>query len=184
LEAETRDEWELLQEHLRNDPLWAALAQWKKALAAHLLERAEFDDKVVAVLQKKTSLEIVDNRDVPPLVGHSVADVFLKLKQRDALGIRESPSLEKGNDIDATTGLVTNDGSRPVMARFTGSEEQWKKDLSDAFREADALSKDSPVADTYRVLVEATARAAKAAKEISLLGLILGQCRICGRLGV
>jgi len=184
LDAEIRDEWELLQEHLRSDPLWAALVQWKKALVAHLLERAEFDDKAVAVLQNKTSFKIVNNRDVSPQVAHSAVDLFLKLNQREALGISQSLSLEKSNDLDATTGLVANDHNRKVFAEAIGSEEQCKKDLVDAFREIAALSKGGLLADTYRALAEATTRAARAAKEISLLGLVLGQCRICRRFGV
>lgn len=183
LDAETRDEWDLLQEHLRNDPLWAALARWKKTLVAHLLERAELNARAVAILQGKGGLEVIEKRDVSPVVGVDFADLLLKSTQREAFGISGNSSLEKDDGIDATTGVVTNGHKRFLGSRAIRSEEQMKKDLSDAWRELAASSKGSPLADTYRALTEATEGAAKAAKEISLLGLILGECRICRRLG-
>jgi hypothetical protein len=183
LDAETRDEWGLLQEHLRNDPLWAALSRWKKTLVAHLLERAELNARAVAILQDKADLEVVKKRDVSPAVGIDLADFLLKSTQREAFGISEESSLGKDDGIDATTGVVTNDQNRWLGAGAIRSEEQMKKDLSDACRELAAASKGSPLAHTYQALAEATEGAAKAAKEISLLGLILGECRICRRLG-
>ncbi len=89
-------------------------------------------------------------------------------------------ALEMAEKAGSEERIVNSKTNLAYILYLSGKSEEAMK----SFREADALSKDSPVADTYRVLVEATARAAKAAKEISLLGLILGQCRICGRLGV
>lgn len=187
LDAETRDKWELLQEHLRDDPLWAALAQWKKALVTHLLERARFDERALAVMQKTNSPKTVDNRDVPPMVSRSLGFLVIKTSHRDALGIREDSSLEKDNDIDATTGPAAKGHDRPVVPRMLGTvgrKGQPHMDLLDAFRELVASSEAGPLADTYRALAEATEKAAKAAREVSLLGLILGECRICRRFGI
>jgi len=186
LVAETKDVWVLLREHLRNDPLWAALAQWKKALVAHLLERVEFERKAAALLRKKTGYRVVDRRDDPPPIVFfpTTVDLFIKATLRRAMGIRDSTDFEKDIETDSNTGFVTYGYGRSVLAEAPGIEKQCREKLLDVFREMQALPEAGRVATTYVALAEATSRAKQAAKEISLLGLVLGQCRICRRLGM
>ena len=187
LVAETEDEWVLLREHLRNDPLWAALAQWKKALVAHLLERVEFESKAAALLRnEKAGYRVVDSRDGPPPVIDFPTTVvlFIKATLRRAMGIRDITDFEEDIEIDSTNGFVTYGYGRLLLAEAPGVEKQCREHLLDVFCEMQALPEAGRVASTYAALAEATARARQVAKEISLLGLVLGQCRICRRLGM
>jgi hypothetical protein len=53
---------ELFQEHLRGDPLWKALAEYKKAIAENLEEKIAFQRKEISLFKERTGYEVVDEQ--------------------------------------------------------------------------------------------------------------------------
>jgi len=186
LGIELRPAWGLLQEHLRRDPLWKMIADYQKARAAHLNAKIAFQRKTVALLQEKTGYKIVDNRtgDVnPPFVNiYAAGHLFFQVTIRRVLGMPESEDPEGSIVADTTTGDIRDGGS--VLARDPGKEEECKRNLLAALKDLQESSEAVRVANTYKVLYEHTMKTRKAVEEISLLGLVPGQCRICRRLGM
>ena len=182
---ELRPAWSLLQEHLKRDPVWRMLADWKKAYAAHLNAKIAFQCKTVDLLEEKTGYKLVDGRGTPspPFVHiQTAAHLFFEAAIHQALRTSEMKDLEDGIVADTAAGEVRYGGS--VLAKATGNEEECKRNLLAALRELQASPEAVRVADTYRILSEHTVKPRKAVEEISLLGLVPGQCRICRRLGL
>ena len=174
----------LLKQHLKNDRLWKVLAQWEKAYAAHLAERKEFQLKTVTLLENKTGCKLIDRNDVPKpfLCSYTAGDLFFKAALRHAFGIHEGINLASDMVADTASGDVRCHGS--ILAQAPGNEEKIKVKLFDALQELKASPEVIPVVDTYEALKEITTRARQVVEQIKLLGLILGQCEVCRRLGM
>ena len=185
LGIELRPAWGLLQEHLKGDPLWRMLADWQKARAAYLDAKIAFQRKTVALLEEKTGYKVVDDRGAvnPPFVYiYTAAHLFFEVAIRRVLGIPERADPEDRIVADTTAGEVRHGGL--VLATAPSKEEECKRNLLAALRELQESSEGVRVANTYKVVYEHTMKTRKAVEEISLLGLVPGQCRICRRLGM
>jgi len=186
LGAERRAEWVLLQEHLKRDPLWRVIADWQKALAAHMNAKIAFQRKTVALLEEKTGYNVVDDSGAvtPSFVYiYTTSPLFFEVAIRRVLGIPGRTNPEEGIVTDTTTGEVKH-GIGTILAKAPGKEEKCKRDLLAALKELPQSAEAVRVANTYKVLEESTTKARKAVEELLLLGLVLGQCRICRRLGI
>lgn len=185
LGIELRPAWGLLQEHLKRDPLWRMLADWQKARAAYWNAKMAFQYKTVALLEEKTGYKVVDDRGAvnPPFVYiYTAAYSFFEVAIRRVLGMPERTDPEDHTFVDLATGEVRLGGS--VLAKAPGKEEECKRNLLAALRELQESSEAVQVANTYKVVYEHTMKTRNAVEEISLLGLVPGQCRICRRLGM
>lgn len=174
----------LLKEHLKNDRLWKVLAQCEKVYKAHLIARIVFQGKVLAVLQEKTGLKLVDRYDAPQpcIYSPTTGDLFFKAALQQASGAQEGIDLE--NDIAANTATGEVWCHSVILAKAPGNEETVKVNLVDAFRHLKESSEAVSVVDSYEALKEATLRIRQVVEQIKLLGLIPGQCEICRRLGM
>ncbi len=174
----------LLKAHLKNDRLWKMLAQWNKAYDAHLAERLVLQRKTVAVIQDKTGCKLVDGNDVsrPFIYSYTTGDLFFRAALRQASATQKGMDLESDIAANTANGDVRYRGL--VLAEAPGNEEKIKGNLLDALRELRGASEAVSVVDTNKALKEATMRVRQVVEQIKLLGLILGQCEICRRLGM
>lgn len=180
LEDEDTALWELLQEHLRRDRMWKALARWKRAIAAHLEARIALKRQTAALLEKKTGLKVDPTQ--PTYVEVGVVGLFYEVALNRALGIPDRRNLEK-NITASGAGYVLYLNSR-IASTEEGAEEKCRKDMLDAFKKLRMSPEATAAVATCRELEESTAKARRAVEEISLLGLVPGQCRVCRRLGL
>lgn len=184
--AEDSAEWELLREHLKRDPLWKLLSGWQRAYTAHRNAKIGFQAKALDLLEENTGYRVVDDKDAvnPPFIYiYNAPDLLFKEAIRRVLGIDDGTKLENRIVVDSATGDVRYDRAA-ILAVAPGEEEDCKKNMLAALNELEKSSEAARVASTYRVLKESTDKARKAVEDISLLGLVPGQCRICRRLGM
>ena len=184
LGSEHTQEWGLLQEHLKGDPMWKALAQRKGALATFLNAKWTFRRKALALLESRTGTKLVDDRAavLPPVAYiSSMGPLFFEAAIRECLAIPYGRDLERDINIDADRGIVYG---RTVIAEVPGKEEDWKRNVLAALKELLASPEALEAAKTYGELEEYTERARNAAQEVHLVGMVPSRCRVCRRLGM
>ena len=184
LHVETNTAWELLQEHLRRDSVWSAFDGWKKMLATHLEDRRVLKSKAATLLEEKTGYGLVDKLDNDPAILYSAVDLFYRVELNKALGIPDETNLEERIIADIAAGEIRHGSMGSILAKAPGAEEECKAGILEAFRELQESFEFSRVKETYEMLEGVTAKARRAVEEISLLGLVPGQCRVCRRLGI
>ena len=183
LSAENKPEWELLQEHLRRDPVWNALAQWKKAVGAEIGARINLKRKAIHLIKKKMEYEFVDHVTNPPEVYFEpLITLLCQPTINRILGIRDGTNFKEGIVVDIVHGEVIHRGS--IIARVPGTEEKCKAEIIDAIEELETSTETTDVAKAHKAVEEWTQKARRSVEELSLLGLVPGQCRVCKRLGM
>jgi len=174
----------LLKQHLKNDRLWKVLAQWEKAYTAHLTARVALQRRTVTLLEEKTGCKLVDENKVPSpfLWSYTTGDLFYKAVLQKAFGSTIGIDLQCEIVINTLTGELQYHNS--ILAVAPGNEQKIKANLLDALEELKASAEVVSVMDTYKTLQGITLRARQIIEQIKLLGLVLGQCEICRRLGI
>ena len=174
----------MLRQHLRNDKLWKTLARREKAYASHRLDRIALQRKVVSLLEEETGYKLEAGSHVLPpfLYSYTTGDLFYRMTLRPAFGDYKNDAWQDEIVADTSTGCVKY--RNLILAEVPGKVDECRKKLLDAFRKMQILPEVTRIVNTYRELEESTLRAKQAIEEIRLLGLVLGQCRICRRLGM
>ena len=174
----------MLRQHLRNDKLWKILARREKAYASHRLDRIALQRKVVSLLEEETGYKLETGSDVLPpfLYSYTTGDLFYRMTLRPAFGDYKNDAWQDEIVADTSTGCVKY--RNLILAEVPGKADECRKKLLDAFRKMQILPEVTRIVNTYRELEESTLRAKQAIEEIRLLGIVLGQCRICRRLGM
>ncbi len=183
LNVEGGTEWELLQEHLKGDPLWSSLSRWKSALVADVAARIALRRRAANLLEKKTGLKIDERTRNGPFLFTNCLVTLYELALNRALGIPYSRDLQKDMQIYAPNGEVIL-GAGTGLAKAPGAEVKCRDNILRASKALLASPELDDIAQTYRDLEEATTKAERAAEEVALLGLVPGSCRVCRRLGM
>lgn len=180
--VEDEVKWELLQEHLKGDPLWTDLINWKKALSKHISTRAALRMKCVEMLKMKLGLPIA-NESISKSFGYSsrLLDLLYQTTVKRTMGRDEKTRLEELITIDRQSGEVRY-GSGTTLVWVPGKEETCRKKIITTFREIMKKSEVPSFRNSHQEAEEAAHKARRSLEEISLLGLISGECRVCGRL--
>lgn len=175
--------WELLREHLKRDPLWQILDRWKSAVAHDLLARGTLKAKAKEVLAKNTKPPVLrEATEGARVEAIATVDLFYQAALSRALGIPDGPDLESG--IRTETGTVLYYDVCLAKGLPEGSEERCKRDILKAYKEFLASPEVKSLPDKYKQAQELTTKAERTVEEIHLMGLVLGQCRVCRRIGV
>jgi hypothetical protein len=187
LAAESKPEWELVQEHLKGDSMWAYLTAWRRALAAHVEARRELEAKWAGLLIEKTGYKLVeqsmDQSDEPPfLYSWSTLDLIYQAVLDRAPDVEQTKKLEDAITVDTETGTVWYDNKKK-LAEAPSEGERCKANILAALKEALKSKEADRVEPTYKELQEATVKAKRAVEEILLMELVPGECRVCRRLG-
>ena len=182
---------DMLEQHLKRDKLWKYLAQWEKAYDAHRSKRIALQLKVAALLQEETGCQMVD-RDVdqdgsaikPPfLYSYNTGPLLFKMTLNYTFKDNYTDKWKDRIVADAAAGNV-RDGPGTILAAVPGKEKECRQNLLDAFEKMKALPECAEVKSSSKELEKTIPRVRQAIDEILLLGLILGSCKVCQRLGM
>jgi len=181
----------LLKEHLKNDKLWRVLVQWEKARANHLAARVAFQRNTVTLLQEKTGYRLIDGDSPQPfLCSYTAGPLFYKAAIDMAFATFEKRAEEGAiRTMETAISTNTNNGdvvfeNRLTLARALGREQRTKRHLLDALRAMAKSHEVEALVQTCQALEQITAKARQVVEDITLLGLVPGQCEICRRLGM
>ena len=183
LDVEDKTEWELIREHLKRDPLWESLKQWKKALASHLTARMIMKRQLATLLKEKTGYAVVDDVTNGPFIYSHSMDFLFRQMLLGMPWLAEIKDLKRSISADRGSGDVRY-GSGTVLAHAPGAEQECRKSIVEVLDELPKSMVADAVIETYRECEELTAKVRRAANEICMMGLLPGQCRICRRLGI
>jgi hypothetical protein len=181
-EAEKKLEWELLQEHLKQDNIWDYLKKWRLALLDYIMARWHFKQSIKNLLeneglkykQKRTDLE--SDYFLP-----AVVDLFEEVAVKKLLNIPDETNLE--TRIEAgDDGFIRHGPGGTELAHFRNTPECRDKIVS-VFMSLPQTPEASGVKNTYYQLVEITNKAKRELDELLLLNLVMGKCKVCRRLG-
>ena len=183
LTEENTSLWELLREHLKRDPISGAIEKWKRTVASHIEAAMALRREIGAILEENTGLKLLEKPTEPSFVYY---DNTLGLLYGEALyqrpGVRGRTEWESRLVADIATGTVRYGGA--ILAEASGREEETRKNILNAFRQVQRSAKTTRVQETLREAEGSAAKARRAVEEISLLGMVPGQCRVCRRLGL
>lgn len=181
----------LLKQHLKNDKLWRALAQWREARANHLAARAAFQRSTVTSLQEKTGYKLIDGDGPPPfLCSYTAGPLFYKAAIDVAFASVKEKALESTiKNMESAISVNTRNGdvnyqNRLILAVAPGNEDETKQHLLDALGDLGKSPEVEAVVETCQPLEQITEKARQVGEDIRLLGLVPGQCEICSRLGM
>ncbi len=186
LNAENGPVYELLQEHLKHDPVWKIINQWKKLVETHLAARTALRLKTKLLLEKKTGLKVLKGKEQAAQAGHLdplCVNLLFDVMLKRLLGVPEGTDPE-GRIMSTSEGYIQHGQGGSILAYCPQSAEKCRNAILEAFEEVQQSSEAIAVSDTYKELGELTARARRALDEVSLLRMVPGNCRVCHRLGM
>ena len=195
LDVESKADWRFFEEHVKYEGLWKLLNQWKKILASHLearmvlkrsLEKLLEDDgkgPEASELAKRGKYVLTDEPvDSAFIYSHSVDFLFQMATQR-LLELADTGDFEDSIIADSDSGDVRCGGT--ILAHAPGAGQEYRDHLINAISNLMHKHEEvNSVSKTYKIVEELAVKVRKSAEEISSMGLVPGQCKICRRLGV
>jgi len=172
-------EWELLQSHLKSDKLWKQLDRWQDAMTAHIKARWVFKLSIRNILENQTGIKFKASADrqterlLPVLL-----DICYEISIRKILGVPDGTDLE--HTITAENGFVKHNGTDLAVCK---KPTHCKDQIINAFTAFPQNTAAQEVKKTYVELDLITKIARRQIDEILSLGMIVGKCRVCSKLG-
>ncbi len=180
--ADKKLEWELLQEHLKQDKMWDYLKQWRSALLDYVMAEWQFK-KAIKKLLENEGLELRQRRTdeetayfLPLLV-----ELFHKVAVNKVLNIPDGTNLEKGI-VAGDDDFIRHGQGGSELARSKNAAERRDKIVS-IFTSLSQTPEAFQIKQTHGELAEITKTAKRDIDELLLLNLVTGKCRVCRRLG-
>ncbi len=182
IEAEKKLEWELLQEHLKQDRIWDYLRQWRSALMDYVMAAWQFK-KAIKKLLENEGLELKPRRTdkesdyfLPPLI-----KLFSGIAVNTVLNIPDETNLEEGI-IAGDDGFIRHGQGGAELAHCKNAAECRDKIVS-VLTSLPQTPEASLMKQMHEGLAEITKTAKREIDELILLNLVTGKCRVCRRLG-
>jgi hypothetical protein len=182
LHVEKKLEWELLQEHLKQEKIWDYLRQWRSALLHYVMAEWQFK-KVIKKLLENEGLEFKQRRTgsetdyfLPSLI-----DLFNGVAVNKILNIPDGTNLEKGIIVEED-GYIRHGPGGTELAHSKNAAERRDKIVS-VFTSLPQTPEASQVKGAHGKLDEITKTARREVNELLLLNMVTGRCRVCRRLG-
>ena len=98
-------------------------------------------------------------------------------------GLADTGDFEDNVIVDTNSGDIRYGGT--ILAHAPGAEQEYRDHLINAISNLMQKHEEvNSVSKTYKLVEESTVKVRQAAEEISSMGLVPGQCRICRRLGM
>ena len=172
-------EWELLQAHLKSDKLWKQLDRWEDAMTGYFKALWIFRLSIKNNLEAETGLKFMagDNLKVDHL-SPMLQDLIYGVTIRKILGINDGTNLE--HNITADNDCVRHNGTILAVCKKPA---KCKDQIIDVLTSLPTKPAAQDVNKTYSELVTITKITRRQVDEILSLGMILGKCRVCARLG-
>ena len=183
LDIEPDARWQLLLEHLKQDPLPKALSLWRKTLSSHIEARINVKQKLAELLETKTGYQLEDELAGDRCIVASAVDHLFHYLLMDLPRPVNVARLVNNIAADSNTGQVKY-GAGTTLALARGEEEDCKNNIIDALKELSRTEEIDTLIETCETHKTSIDKASKAVEEIRMMGLVPGQCRICRRLGI
>jgi len=183
LDVEDKEEWALLKEHLKREKMWLLLNQWKKKVATVLEARIRLKQLFARSLEQQTGCKIVKDTAGGPFIYALSMDAVFQGILEQLISPTTEITFEDNIQIDKERGVVRYRSSF-ILAQLRDRVEEFTKQVLEAINYVVKSDQAKQVIATYREADELTAKLRKAVSEITLMGLVPGQCRICSRLGL
>ncbi len=180
--VEKKLEWELLQEHLKQDKIWDYLKQWRSGLLEYVMAEWQFKKTIKKLLENeglelKQRLADEETAYFLPLL----VELFHKVAVNKVLNIPDETNLEEGI-VTGDDDFIRHGQGGPELAHSKNSAGRRDKIVS-IFTSLPQTSEASEVRHTYGELADITKKAKREIDELLLLNLVTGKCRVCRRLG-
>jgi hypothetical protein len=171
-------EWELLQSHLKSDKLWKQLDRWEDAMTAYFKALWVFRLSIKNSLETETGLKFMagDNLKADHL-SPMLQQIIFEVTLRKILGINDGTDLEHNITADD---YVRHNGAILAVCK---KPSKCKDQIIDVLASLPSKPAAEDVSKTYAELETITRIARRQVDEILSLGMILGKCRVCARLG-
>jgi hypothetical protein len=172
-------EWELLQSHLKSDKLWKQLDRWEDAMTAYFKALWVFRLSIKNNLEAETGLKFMagDNLKADQL-SPMLQQIIFEVTLQKILGINDGTDLE--HNISADNDCVRHYGTILAVCK---KPSKCKDQIIDILTSLPTKPPAEDISKTYAELVTITRIARRQVDEILSLGMILGKCRVCARLG-
>lgn len=116
------------------------------------------------------------------IYSHSVDFLFQMATQR-LLKLADTGDFEDSISVDSNSGDVRCGGT--ILAHAPGAGQEYRDHLINAISNLMHKHEEvNSVSKTYKIVEELAVKVRKSAEEISSMGLVPGQCKICRRLGM
>lgn len=187
IDGEGNVQWELIREHLRRDRLWSKLEKWKKVMLDHIKARTDLRLKAQTLLKESTGLRVldtIDNASGDDYLYFAGVNLFYQIALTEAV---EAPNIESFREelvVISEPCIKYERGNVPLAHCSKSHHAACRSKIIEAFQKLKRSSEIGRIKATYEELDDITTKARKLAEEISLLGLVPGQCRVCRRLGI
>jgi len=176
--------WELLMDHLKLDPIPQYIKGWKDTLGKHITARISLSVKTATLLERETGLQLFER--VPDhgsyLDSRAIVPLIYRYALCSAIGIDSKIDPEHDIDLNTTDGTITYCNNRLAMA--PSQEAECRDAILEVAKQLVKSSESENAASTYKKLQTTTPEVRQMVEEISLIGLVPGQCRVCKRLGI
>jgi hypothetical protein len=171
-------EWDLLQAHLKSDKLWKHLDRWEDAMTAYFKALWVFRLSIKNSLEAETGLKLMagDNLNADHL-SPMLQQIIFEVTLRKILGINDGTDLEHNITADD---YVRHNGAILAVCK---KPSKCKDQIIDVLTSLPTKPAAQDVSKTYTELMTITRIARRQVDEILSLGMILGKCRVCARLG-
>jgi len=183
LDVEDKEEWDLLKEHLKRDKMWPSLNQWKKKVAILLESRIRLKQLFAKTLEKQTGCKIVKESATGFFIYSLSMDIVFQDILEQLVSLTAEVSFEDNIQIDTENGGVRYRSSF-ILAQARGKEKECRSRILEAIKQVLETNQARNVTATYKDVDELTSKLSKTVNQISLMGLVPGQCSICSRLGL
>lgn len=183
IHAEDRLEWELTQEHLKEDKLWGSLRQWRKAMIDHIRARWQFKLATKSRLVEATDLRFAARKDdgQSEYLLPECTRLLFEVAMKAVLGIPDGTDLANGI-VACEDKFVRHGVGGTEMARCNKTVE-CKDRIVSVSASLPSSVEALRVKNTHKELAAITRSAKRQTDEILLLGMVTGKCRVCRRLG-
>jgi hypothetical protein len=180
----------LLREHLDN-ATFSKLAKWETTYAKHLAARRSFHEKLQQLVKEKTGLEVFTGNQKPPCLHlNSLVPVFrfalammlASLTAKSSSKAIFTPDLDGEICADLKMGNVRLRNC--IIAECPGEEKVYFNKIIEAMTELLNSPAGNVVILSARELMAASSEVRTPLKELEILGMVPGRCRICRRLGL
>lgn len=175
---------DMLRQHLRGDKLWKLLTRRAGAYASHRSARLALQWKVMKLLEERTGCKLVARGDAQPpfMYSYTAGELCYRIALGRTFGEYTNDSWQDEIVVDMSGDHVVYRNF--ILAHVPGKADECRKNLVNAFLEAQILAEVTRVRNTYEDLATTTLGARKAIEEIKQLGLVPGACTVCRRLGM
>ena len=173
----------LLKEHLKDDPMWNQLDQWKQALSDHINARLDLKRICADDLKEQTGCGIVSDKELeqPFIYSYTGLEIVYDTVIARILGHSAKPDYEKRLNINYDVQEVRY-GPGSSMAYAPGLLKKCRDGFVSVVRDLPESDAGEIFLQTYNDLQTVTHITKELIEEVRLANYIPRSCKVCSRI--